>query len=72
MQPPFGTVRQIAYVVSDLELAIGYWVSKMNAGPFFLFEHALLENQIYRGAPSDADISLAVANSGDLQIELIQ
>ncbi len=72
MQPSFGTVRQIAYVVTDLEASIRYWVSKMNAGPFFLFEHAQLENAIYRGAPSDAEISLAVGNSGDLQIEFIQ
>ena len=37
----------------------------------FLFEHAVLEGQRYRGGPSDVDVTLAVGNSGDTQIELI-
>ena len=40
-------------------------------GPFFVFEHAELENQRYRGGLSSADVTLAVGNSGDTQIELI-
>ena len=68
---PLGTIRQIAYVVQDMERALDYWVDIVQAGPFFLFEHANLENQVYRGNPSNADVSLAVGNSGDVQIELI-
>ena len=51
--------------------ALSYWVDVMKAGPFFVFEHARLENQRYRGGPSDVDVTLAVGNSGDTQIELI-
>ncbi len=69
--PPLGTVSQVAYVVTDMEQALKYWVDVMNAGPFFVFEHASLENQRYRGGPSDVDVTLAVGNSGDTQIELI-
>jgi hypothetical protein len=71
MTPALGTVRQVAYVVDDMQQALDYWLTVMRAGPFFLFEHAELENQIYRGEPSQIDVSLAVGNTGDVQIELI-
>jgi hypothetical protein len=71
MPTPLGTVRQVAYVVTDLDKALKYWLDVMKAGPFFLFEHAVMEDQRYRGAASNADVSLAVGNSGDVQIELI-
>jgi hypothetical protein len=71
LPPPLGTVSQIAYVVKDLEAALKHWVEVVKAGPFFLFEHAQLERQLYRGGPSNVDVTLAVGNSGDTQIELI-
>jgi len=71
MTPALGTVTQVAYVVDDMQRALDYWLSVMKAGPFFLFEHADLEHQVYRGAPSDIDVTLAVGNTGDVQIELI-
>lgn len=51
--------------------ALRYWIDVVRAGPFFLFEHARMDDQRYRGGPSDVDVSLAVGNSGDVQIELI-
>jgi hypothetical protein len=54
-----------------MEQALDYWIDVMKAGPFYLFEHAEMENQRYRGAASNADVSLAVGNSGDVQLELI-
>jgi hypothetical protein len=71
LPPPLGSVSQIAYVVEDLDVALAYWVDVIKAGPFFLFEHATMENQRYRGAASNVDVTLAVGNSGDTQIELI-
>ena len=71
MTTPLGTVRQVAYVVDDMDRALRYWIDVMKAGPFFLFEHAAMDNQRYRGGDSNADVSLAVGNSGDVQIELI-
>ena len=71
MTQPLYTVRQIAYVVRDMERALDYWTKYLNAGPFFLLEHAPLEDQRYRGAASNADVSLALGNSGSVQIELI-
>ena len=71
LPPPLGSVSQVAYVVRDLEAALKYWVEVIHAGPFFLFEHAEMMNQRYRGEPSNIDVTLAVGNSGDTQIELI-
>lgn len=71
MTQPLGTIRQLAYVVEDMDKALDYWINTLGAGPFFMLEHAPLENQRYYGQPSNADISVALGNSGDLQIELI-
>lgn len=71
MSQPLYTVRQLAYVVRDLDAALKYWTEVLRVGPFYLFEHCPLENQRYRGGESNADITLALGNSGALQIELI-
>jgi Glyoxalase/Bleomycin resistance protein/Dioxygenase superfamily len=66
-----GVLKQIAYVVDDLEAAIGRWVELVGAGPFFRIDGARIEDVRYRGRPAVADLSLAVGNSGGVQIELI-
>jgi len=71
MTQPLYTVRQLAYVVKDIDAGLKYWTEIMKTGPFFLFEHCPLKNQVYRGSPSNADVTLALGNSGNLQIELI-
>jgi hypothetical protein len=68
---PLNTIRQLGYVVTDLDKAIKYWVETLNVGPFFMFEHCPLDDQLYRGNPANVDVDIALGNSGDLQIELI-
>ena len=68
---PLNTIRQLGYVVSNLDDAIRHWVEVLGAGPFFLIEHCALREQIYRGQPSAVDVDIALGNSGDVQIELI-
>ena len=72
MSQPLDTVRQLAYVTRDLDAAIKYWVDVLHVGPFFLLEHITLENQRYRGTPSNVELTIALGNSGGMQIELIQ
>ena len=68
----FGPIRQLGYVVHDLDRALRYWTQTMGVGPFFVQRHVTFEAYRYRGQPSiPPDLSLAIANSGDLQIELI-
>ena len=71
MTQPLYTVRQVAYVVRDIDAALKYWVDVLKVGPFFLYEHCPLENQRYLGQPANTDVTLALGNSGDVQIELI-
>lgn len=71
MTQPLYTVRQLAYVVRDLDAALKYWTEQLKVGPFFLFEHCPLLDQRYYGKPANTDVTLALGNSGDLQIELI-
>ncbi len=67
-----GPIRQNGYVVHDIESAMKHWVEVMGVGPWFYFERAPVSNFRYRGEPSDIDVSIALTNSGPLQIELIQ
>lgn len=65
-----GPVRQIGYVVADLDAAMADWL-KIGVGPWFVMR-GLPQRVTYRGEPCAVTLALALANSGDLQIELIQ
>ena len=49
-----------------------HWSGVLGVGPFFFIEEVPVQNFRYRGEPSDLRMSIALANSGPLQIELIQ
>jgi catechol 2,3-dioxygenase-like lactoylglutathione lyase family enzyme len=68
----FGPIRQNGYVVRDVEAALHHWTTVLGVGPFFYFERAPITEFTYRGATSPLEVSIALGNSGDLQIELIQ
>jgi 4-hydroxyphenylpyruvate dioxygenase-like putative hemolysin len=44
----------------------------LGIGPFFYFEDVKINGFEFRGRPSNPQLSIALANSGDLQLELIQ
>jgi hypothetical protein len=71
MSQPIGQILQIAYVVRDLDAALAHWTRRMNAGPFFVLEHAELVDPSYRGQPTDPDLSVALGFSGGICVELI-
>ena len=66
------TVIQNAWVVPDLEASIKKWVDFYGIGPFYIIDHIELSNVQHRGKPIDLDISVALAQAGPTQIELIQ
>jgi hypothetical protein len=68
----FGAVAQNGYVVRDVEAAMRHWVDVMGVGPWFYFERVAIDWFRHRGHDSQPEVSIALANSGDLQIELIQ
>lgn len=65
-------ISQMAFVPSDFEGAITYWTEKMGVGPFFLFENIALDDMKYRGKPTEARFTVAIAYWGDVQIELVK
>jgi hypothetical protein len=72
MSRRFGAIRQNGYVVRDIEAALKHWTEVVGVGPFWYFERVPIEDFRYRGEASPLEVSIALANSGDLQIELIQ
>ncbi len=67
-----GQIMQLAYVVEDIDAAIRWWIDDAKTGPWFLLPHFLGPDQTYRGEASTADVAIAMAFNGHMQIELIQ
>jgi hypothetical protein len=65
-----GPIRQVGYVARDLDRAMADWLA-LGVGPWFVVRE-YTQQVIYRGKASEVTISIALANSGDLQVELIQ
>lgn len=71
MESAHGVVKQIAYVVDDLDAAIARWVDVLRVGPFFRLDGMRVADSRYRGATLPTEVSIALGNSGGVQIELI-
>jgi catechol 2,3-dioxygenase-like lactoylglutathione lyase family enzyme len=67
-----GEVMQLAFVPDDFDATLRHWTEVMGVGPFFLIENIHLGGMKYRGEPTDAVFTLALAYWGDMQIELIR
>jgi hypothetical protein len=72
MSATFGPIRQNGYVVRDIQAAMAHWSKVMGVGPFFFVEEVPVSRFEYNGISSDLKMSIALANSVDLQIELIE
>ena len=69
----FGDMRQVGIVVRDIEAAMRHWVEICGVGPWFYADRLAFTAFTYAGRRyDDAHISIALANSGDVQLELIQ
>ena len=68
----FGEVRQIGYVVHDIEAAMHYWSRTLGIGPWFYAPKIVDQHFEYKGKPSPIERSVALANSGFMQMELVQ
>jgi len=67
-----GPVGQLAYLPQDFDAAVRYWTETMGVGPFYLMENVALGDCKYKGVPTAAVFSIAIAYWGDVQIELIR
>ncbi len=69
----WGEVRQLGFVVRDLDAAVRYWTQHLGVGPFFRADELQPVDYRFRGKAAPPPVmSLALANSGGLQLELIQ
>lgn len=68
----FGEIRQMAYMVDDIEAAMRYWSEVLGVGPWFYNPKVPIKNYTYRGESYEPHNSVALANAGGLQIELLQ
>ena len=65
-------IRQMGLVVRDIDRAMQHWVEVCGVGPWFVAEKLSLDGFWYKEQPYDIHITVALANSGDVQLELIQ
>ncbi len=69
----FGEMRQVGIVVRDLDATMRHWVDVCGVGPWFHTDRLAFSSFTYRGQRHDGiHVSAAFANSGDVQIELLQ
>jgi catechol 2,3-dioxygenase-like lactoylglutathione lyase family enzyme len=67
-----GPIRQTGFVVADLEAALAGWVQGFGIGPWLVLDPVVLDPSEYRGRPVTLPIRIALAQSGELQIEVIE
>lgn len=63
---------QVAFVVNDIDAAMERWIREMGIGPFFVIRNAKMDELRYRGKDVFVDASFAMAQAGNIQIELCQ
>ena len=70
----YGPIRQVAYVVEDIDAGIEGWHQQLGVTPFAVVRECQpLVGSRYRGEPAgDIVLNLAFAYIGDVQLELIQ
>lgn len=66
----WGGVRQLGYVVEDLDASLKAWTEQLGVGPWLVIRNVPLQS-VFRGRPSTPRIDLALGYRGDVQIELI-
>lgn len=69
---PGSSIVQMAWVVNDLEVAARKYSATLGYGPFMFNRHIRLSDPRHRGVSMQTDFSLAIAQAGDVQVELVQ
>lgn len=67
-----GGIKQVSFVVGDIEREMEHWTRTLGVGPFFYLEHFPLFEAKYRGEVTSLDLDVALAFTGATCIELIR
>lgn len=70
MSSVFGNVRQIGLMSRDIDRSMQYFVDAWGMGPWFVLRR-VKASMLYNGTPSELEVSIAMANCGDLQFEIV-
>jgi hypothetical protein len=70
--PRDNSIIQIAYTVAEIEEGMRHYTELLHVGPWFLVGPFVPPKGVYRGATTKMRVSLALAYSGELMVELIQ
>jgi hypothetical protein len=70
MKPLFGVIKQLGFVSRDIDSSIRHFLDVWNIGPWYVVRHAKTPT-LYRGTPSEIEISIALSSSFELQFEII-
>ncbi len=63
---------QFCWLVPDLDASMAAWTARAGVGPFFRFDNVSYDQPRFRGKPGgNAEIIAAIAQAGDVQIELV-
>jgi len=70
----FGQVKQVAYIVKDIDATIEHWQQQHGIGPFLINrELSPLANAFYRGEKcGKLPINIAFSYIDGMQLEIIQ
>ncbi|MBY0563150.1 MAG: VOC family protein [Hyphomonadaceae bacterium] len=68
---PLGAIMQVAYLVEDIDQALAHWTKVLGVGPFFLFEHFAFHDAMYRGVPTEVDMTIGLSFSGSVNVALL-
>ncbi|RAI02300.1 glyoxalase [Acuticoccus sediminis] len=67
-----GPIRQLGIVVDDIEAGMKHWSEVMGVGPWYYNPRVPIVDYTYDGVSYEPHNSVALANSGAMQVELIQ
>jgi hypothetical protein len=67
----FGPIRQVAWIVTDLETSVANWRRLSGVGPWTCFRNVAMQGRLH-GAEVTVRMHVALGYQADMEIELIQ
>ncbi len=66
-----GPIKQVAYIVDNLDSSIQQWIKLAGVGPWMVFKNTTMHGEC-RGTPTTVKMNVGLSYQGDVQIELIE
>ncbi len=69
-----SSVAQVAMIVKDIDQTVKYYWKELGVGPWYFYTYTkpLVKKMSYHGEPADYKMRVALANLGQVQLELIE